>query len=142
MTSIKHRVRLHRFLQQPVPMQRRLGDQRIVVVASKHPRPLQRPNDDRDGLKLCSTLRDRLLVDDEGLNVELVRELLETCFVGDLGGEEEESETGFGGFDAVVEDGDDLVDEFEDGGEFGFPGFVLRREKGREGVRGQLRKRA
>jgi len=126
MTSIKHRVRLHRFLQQPVPMQRRLGDQRIVVIASKDPRPLERANDDRDGLKLSSTLRDGLLVDNKGLNVELVRQFLETCFVGDLSGEEEESEAGFGGFDAVVEDGDDLVDEFEDGGEFCFPGIVLR----------------
>lgn len=116
-------------------MQRRLGDQRVVVVAPEHSRPLERPNDDRDRLELSPTLRDRLLVDDEGLNVELVGEFLETCFVGDLGGEEEQSETGFGGFDAVVEDGDDLVDELEDGGEFGFPGVVLEREKRRKGKR-------
>lgn len=130
MTRVKYRVGLHRLLEQSVAVQRRLGDERVVIVASEHPRPLQAPDDNGDGLELSSRIRDRLLVDDECLNVELVRELLETRFVGDLGGEEEEAKASLRRFDPVVEDGDDLVDKLEYSGELCLPGFVLRSEEG------------
>lgn len=109
-------------------MQRRLGDQRVVIVRPKHPRSLQRRDHARDGLQLCSGLGDRLLVDHKCLDKELVREFFEAAVVGDLRSEEEEAETSLGSFDLVVQQGDDLVDEFEYRGEALLPVFHLRRQ--------------
>lgn len=50
MTRIKHRRRLMTLLQQLAPMQRRLRDQRIIIIRPKHPARLQRADDLRDRL--------------------------------------------------------------------------------------------
>ena len=106
-------------------MQRRLRDQRIIVLTAKDPARLEGADDARDRLKLGTRLRDGLLVNDKRLDKELVRQLFEVAIVCDLGGQKEEPETGVGGLDFVVEEGDNLVDEFEERGEPGLPVDLL-----------------
>ena len=127
MTRGVHGRRLVRLLQQLGPMQRRLGNQRIIPIHLKHPRPLQRPNDQRDRRQLRPTLRDRVFVDGKGLHVEIVGEVFEPrpTLGCDLGGEEEEAEGEGGRVDLGGEDGGAFADEFEDGGDFGVPVVFL-----------------
>ncbi len=77
-------------------------------------------------MQLSSALRYALLVDHEGLDVEFVCKLLEIAFVSDLSGEEEEPEASVRRFHLVVENTDDLVDEFEETADFVLPvGFLV-----------------
>lgn len=121
MTRQRHCRRLLPLLQQLCPVQRRLRNEGVIVVGSKHARRLQRPDDERDRLQLRPTLRDGLLVDREGLHGEFVRQFLEAGFVGGGEGEEVEPETDLGGFDLVVENRRALVDELEERRDLGFP---------------------
>lgn len=84
-------------------MQGRLSDERVVVVGPKHPRGLERADDDGDRLELRPALRDGLLIDDKCLDVKFVRELLEAGVIGNLGGEQEQPQTRLGRLDPVVE---------------------------------------
>jgi hypothetical protein len=128
MTRSVHRRRLMRLLQQLGPVQRSLGDQRIVPVHFEHPRALQRPDDQRDRRELRPTLRDRVFVHRKGLHVEIVREVFEAgpALGRDLGGEEEETEGERGRVDLGREDGRAFAHEFEDRGHFGVPVVFLR----------------
>ena len=69
MTRSMHRRRLMRLLQQLGPVQRSLGNQRVVPVYLKHPRPLQCSNDQRDRHELRPALRDRVFVHRKALRI-------------------------------------------------------------------------
>lgn len=58
-----------RLLQQLRAMERRLGDQRVVVIRAEHARALERADDERDCLELGAALGDVVLVDGERLHV-------------------------------------------------------------------------
>ena len=72
-------------------MQRGFGNQHIIVLLAENLSPLERINDKGDSLKLRPALGDIVLVHGEGLHVELVRELFESTFIGDLCSKEKES---------------------------------------------------
>ena len=78
-------------------MQRRLSDQRVVVLLAKAPRHLQGAGDGADGLELCSRIADAVLVDGERLGEEFVGEFFEAALVGDLAARDKEAEAEFGG---------------------------------------------
>lgn len=87
-----HCRRLVRLLEQLGAVQRRLRDERIVVVRAEHPRTLEGADDERDRLELRAALRDVVLVDGERLDVEVVREILEPALVRNLRSEQEKPE--------------------------------------------------
>ena len=70
-----HRAALVRLLQQLAPMQRALGDQRVVVLAREAPRAVQRAGEHADRLELRLGVANDLLVDGERLREEVVRQL-------------------------------------------------------------------
>ena len=118
MTRERDGRRLLALLEQFRTMQRRLGDQGIIVVLAKHPRDLERANDGRDGLQLGLGFRDRFLVDRERLHGKLVRELFLTGLVRSGKRKEVQAEADVGRrIDLVVEDRRALVDELEQGRE-------------------------
>lgn len=65
-------------------MQRALGNQRVVILASKVPRVVQGPGNHADGLELRPRIANRFLVDGKGLRKELVADLLRARLVGNL----------------------------------------------------------
>ena len=73
-------------------MQRRLRDQRVVVVEPEDARVRQRADDEGDRLQLRARLVDALLVDSERLHVEVVREVFEAALICNLRSEKEEAE--------------------------------------------------
>jgi hypothetical protein len=115
-------------------MQRRLRDQRIIIIHPKHLGALQSLDNERDRLQLRTALGDVVFVYCERLDVEIVGEVFESAFVGDLGGEEEETEGDCRRFDLGAEDGSELAHEFEDVFYFGFP-VVLLEENEIDGLR-------
>ena len=107
-------------------MQRRLGDQRCVVVHAKHLGVGKSTNNKRDGLQLRARLRDTVFVHAECLHIKVVCKVFEAAFVGDLGGEKEEAEGDGRCFNLGGKDGSELAHELEDGGHFGLPfGFDM-----------------
>ena len=76
-------------LKQLSTMQRGLGNQDIVVLLAKDLGPLEGINDKGNSLELRSALGDIVLIHGKRLHVELVRELFESAFIGDLCGKEE-----------------------------------------------------
>jgi len=70
-------------------MQRGFGNQHIIIVLAKDLGPLKRVDDKGDSLELCSALGDVVLVHGKGLHVELIGELFESAFIGDLCSKEE-----------------------------------------------------
>lgn len=89
MASQVHSRSLVRLLKQFGTMQRGLGNQYIIVLLAEDLSPLKRINDKGDGLELRPALGDIVLVHSKGLYVELVRELFESAFIGDLCSKEE-----------------------------------------------------
>ena len=89
MTSQVHSRSLVRLLKQLSTVQRRLGNQYIIVLFAEDLSPLERINDKGDSLELRPTLGDIVLVHGKSLHVELVRELFESAFIGDLCSKEE-----------------------------------------------------
>jgi hypothetical protein len=125
MTGVEHRCRLVGLFQQLATVQRRLGDERVVIVRTEDSRRLQGTDDRCDGLELRPALRYALLVDDERLDVEFVCELLEVAFVCNLSGEKEQAQARVRCFDLVIQDADYLVNKLEQAADFGFPfGFL------------------
>lgn len=115
MARRQHRRRLMALFQQLAPMQRRLCNQRIVIIVSKHPTRLQARNDADDSLQLRARLRDALFVNHKRLNKEFVRELFQLALVRDGRGEQKEAQADVGNLAFVVERGSELVDQFEKG---------------------------
>jgi len=70
-------------------MQCGLGNQHIIVLLAENFGSLERIYDKGDSLELRPALGDIVLVHGKGLYVELVRELFESTFIGDLCGKEE-----------------------------------------------------
>lgn len=93
MTRQVHCPSLVGLLQQFRTMQCGLRYQCIVVINTKDLRALECPDNERDSLKLCPTLRDTLFVDGESLNVKIIREIFKSTFIGYLGREEEETKS-------------------------------------------------
>jgi len=76
-------------LKQLSTMQRGLSNQHIIVLLAEDFSPLKRVDDKSDGLELRPALGDVIFVHGKGLYVEIVCELLESAFIGDLCGKEE-----------------------------------------------------
>ena len=93
-----------RFLQQLRTVQRCLRDQRVVIVLAEDLRALERAHEEHDRLQLRTRVRYAILIHSEGLHIENIGEVFETTFVGDLGGEEEESQHDGRSFDLGEED--------------------------------------
>jgi len=89
MTSQVHSRSLVWFLKQLSTVQRSLGDQHIIVLLAEDLSPLERTNDKGDSLKLRPALGDIVLIDGKGLYIELIGELFESAFIGDLRSKEE-----------------------------------------------------
>ena len=111
-----HRCRLMGLLQQLGTVQRRLGNQRIIPIHLKHPRTLQRPNDQRDRRELRPALRDRIFVYGKCLDVQVVREVFKSSptLGRNLGGEKEQAEGEGGRVDLGCEDRCAFAHEFQD----------------------------
>lgn len=88
MTCQVNRCCLVRLFEQPRAVKRCLRNQGIVVVLAKHLRALQRANNKRNCLQLRAALGNAVFVHRKRLNVQVIREVLEAAFIGDLRGEE------------------------------------------------------
>lgn len=62
------------------------------------------------------------------MDVKVIGKVLKPTFVGDLGGEEEETKSNGRCFDRCSENGGKLADEFEDARNFGLPVRYLERK--------------
>lgn len=116
-------------------MQSGLRDERVIIIDPEHLRALQSADDERDGLQLCPRFRYRLFVYSEGFDVEIVGKIFKPAFVGDLGGEKEETKSNGGCLHLVGKDGRELSDKLENGRYFGLPLILLSPEISQKFVR-------
>jgi hypothetical protein len=93
-----------RLLQQLCAVESSFRDKGVIIVGPKYPGSLQCANHKRDRLQLGAGLRNTLLIDSKCLNVEVIREVLETTFIGNLSRKEEESERDSWGIDLSGKD--------------------------------------
>ena len=105
-------------------MQRRLGDQRVVVLLSETPGPVQCPCDHAHGLELCSAVADGFLVNGKSLGEGFVCHFLEAALIGDLSAGNEQPQAEIGRPVACVKRRDGRVHEFVEGGGLGRPVVV------------------
>jgi hypothetical protein len=89
------------------------GDKCVVIIDTKYPSSLQCANHERDRLQLRAGLGDAFLINSKCLNIQVVREVLETTLVGDLGRKEEEPERDGWSVDLSGEDRGELANKFE-----------------------------
>lgn len=66
-------------------MQSRLGDQGIIVINAEDLSTRQSANSERYRLQLSTRFGDAVLVDREGLDIEIVGQILEAALVRNLG---------------------------------------------------------
>lgn len=85
-------------------MQSGFGDEGIEIIHVEHLSASQSADDERDSLELCARLRNVVFVHTECLHVEVVCEIFESTFIGDLGGQEEQSEGDIGSIDGGGKD--------------------------------------
>ena len=91
MTRKQYRRSLMTLLEQFTPMERRLGNQRIVIIRPKDSARLKRTDYPCDRLQLRSRFRYRFLVNHECLNKELVCQFFQSTIIRNLSSEEEQS---------------------------------------------------
>lgn len=128
MTRSEHGRRLMSLLQQLAPMQRRLGNEGIVIIIPKHSTGLQTTDNPNNRLQLSPRFRNRLFINDKRLNEKFIRQFLQSTLISYRSSEEEQSKTRLGHFALVIQGSRELMDELEEGGQAGLiVGLILER---------------